>query len=104
VEIKLVKQAKAPVKFHAEAKSEHKISSQFRAAKDKVDLRQFWILPHTSYRQRGCWFIEAHFLLRLELAHHLQKRRNFLVREKLKECIHKAILAERVFSRGSLWL
>lgn len=82
------------MEFQAEAERERKISGQFSAAKDQVNLRQPRVFQSPVYGLRRRQFVEMHFLLRIELAHHFQQRGNLLVREKLKECIHTAILAE----------
>ena len=68
-EIEFVEQGKASVKFQAEAKREREISSQFRAAKDEIDLRQIGIIQHSVYCKGRCWFVELHVLLGVKFAH-----------------------------------
>src|SRR6267142_2320327 len=68
-QVQFIEQGKASVKFQAEAKRQSEVSGQFRATKDEIDLRQFWIAQRPVDRQGSCWFIETHFLLGVELAH-----------------------------------
>src|SRR5882724_3501339 len=68
-EIEFIEQGKASMKFQAEAKREREISSQFRAAKDEIDLRQIGIIQHAVYCKGRCWFVELDVLLRVKFAH-----------------------------------
>jgi hypothetical protein len=89
VQIQLVKQGKAAVKFQAETECKNKIARQRRAAKDEIDLAMLGRLKEPVDRAAGGSFVEAHVLLCVEFAHHLQQGGKFLVRQKLEEDIHK---------------
>jgi len=76
------------MEFQAEAKRERKISRQFRAAKDEIDLRQSGTIQCVGHGAGGRRFVEAHLLLRVELSHQFQQRGEVLIRDKLKKRIH----------------
>ena len=103
-QIQFIEQGKAPVEFQAEAKRKREISSQFRATENQINLRQTRVFQSSVHGMRRCWFVELHVLLRIELAHHLQQRWNFLVREKLEQHIHNRDSKPIGIGRDSVWL
>src|SRR5262249_38802416 len=90
-----VEQCEASVKFQAEAKRQDEISGQLGAAVNKRDLSQGGIGEQHLDGRPGDIFVEAHVLLRVELAHQAEKR-GYLV---LGDLLEKSIRHFRVFYR-----
>src|SRR5580765_1094771 len=78
VEIDLVQQSEAAMKFQTVTISKREISGQFVAEKDEIDLSQPGIVEQVLDGARCGRVFKYHFLLRVEAAHHLQQGRELL--------------------------
>ena len=78
-QLQLFKQAKAAVKFQAKAEREGEVSSEFRTAKDEIDLSQLGMIQRPGGRAGSCRFIEMHMLLGIEFAHEFEQGGQILI-------------------------